>query len=199
MLRIGLTGGIGSGKSTVAQIFAVLGIPVYYADEAAKRIMNTDSYVRSQIIKAFGDESYIDGCLNRSHLSSMVFGNKENLALLNSIVHPATIADAENWMKLQTSAYIIKEAALIFESGSQKNLDIVVGVYAPETLRIKRIISRDVVSPSAVEARINNQLDENIKMRLCDHVIVNDEETLVMPQVVALHKKFKQQAESSKS
>jgi dephospho-CoA kinase len=190
MLKIGLTGGIGSGKSTVAKVFETLGVPVYYADEAAKRLMNDDELLKEKLQQHFGKETYVDEKLNRSYLSSIVFNNADKLALLNSIVHPATIADAAKWMLRQTSPYVIKEAALIFESGSQQGLDKVIGVYAPAALRIQRVIKRDNISRDEIVARMNKQIDEEIKMRLCDYVIKNDEQEMVLPQVLELHEKF---------
>ena len=190
MLKVGLTGGIGSGKSTVAKIFEVLGIPVYYADEAAKQIINSDEELKRKITDAFGKESYINDQLNRAYIASIVFDNPEKLELLNSLTHPATISDAERWMEQQTSPYVIKEAALIFESGSAENLDYVIGVYTPAPLRIKRIMDRDQISRDEVMKRMNRQIDENIKMRLCDKVIVNDEQQLITTQVLALHEQL---------
>ena len=190
MLKIGLTGGIGSGKSTVAKIFEVLGIPVYYADDAAKKLMNTDEELKLKIIKHFGAESYINNELNRAYISKKVFDNKENLEILNSFVHPATIRDAENWMKNQKTSYAIKEAALIFESGSEKYLDYVIGVSAPESLRINRTMQRDNVSEHEVKNRIENQMNEEKKMSLCNFVITNDEQQPLLPQAIALHEQL---------
>jgi len=190
MLRVGITGGIGSGKSTVAKVFEVLGIPVYYADDAAKRLMNEDEDLKKNLRLNFGEDVYTNGILNRPYLSSIVFNNPEKLQLLNSIVHPVTIADAANWMKQQIAPYTIKEAALIFESGSQEGLDKVIGVYAPAPLRILRAMKRDNISKEEVLARMNKQIDEEIKMRLCDYVIKNDEQEMVLPQVLELHKQL---------
>ena len=192
MLRIGLTGGIGSGKSTVARIFDVLGIPVYDADAASKRLMLENKALKSQIINAFGDESYQNGQLNRAYLASRVFNDPVQLALLNSLVHPATINDAEQWMKRQNAPYLIKEAALIFESGAQKHLDFVIGVQAPWPLRLQRAMQRDNMSSDQVKARMNMQMDEAMKMRLCDHVIINNELQPLIPQVLVLHEIFSQ-------
>ncbi len=190
MLRIGLTGGIGSGKSTVAKVFETLGIPVFYADEAAKELMNSDPILKEKIIHAFGKESYKDEKLDRQYLATLVFNDPEKLNLLNSIVHPATIEDAEKWMQQQTCPYSIKEAALIFESGAQKGLDHVIGVSAPEPLRILRTMNRDQITKAEVVARMNRQMDENVKMKLCDFIITNDEQELLIPQVIALHEKL---------
>ena len=192
MLKIGLTGGIGSGKSTVAKIFEQLGIPVYYADSAAKRIMNADPILMAELVNSFGSEVYVDGELNRAHLSGIVFNDKKKLDLLNSIVHPATIRDSESWMSSQKAPYAIKEAALIFESGSQDQLDYVIGVSAPESLRIQRAMQRDGLTREAVKERIQNQLSESIKMRLCHFVIRNDEQELVIPQVLELDRKLRE-------
>ncbi len=188
MLRIGLTGGLGSGKSTVAHIFEVLGIPVYYADAASKRLMNDDEKVKADVQNAFGKEVYPDGKLNRKYLSEIVFKDEKKLELLNSIVHPATLQDADEWMKKQTSPYAIKEAALIFESGSNKFLDFVIGVRSPLTLRLQRAIKRDNISGEEAMLRINKQMNEEEKINLCDFVIVNDEQQMIIPQVLALHK-----------
>lgn len=185
--RIGLTGGIGSGKTTVAHIFETLGIAVYYADDAAKKLMNENEDLRSSILRHFGPHAYTNNQLNRSFLSSLVFSNDEKLALLNSLVHPVTIADADIWMQEQTSAYIIKEAALIFESDAWKHVDKVIGVSAPYELRIKRAMQRDNISAEQVQARMSKQMDEAEKMSRCDFVLNNDEKELLIPQVIALH------------
>jgi len=190
MLKVGLTGGIGSGKSTVAKIFEVLGIPVYYADDAAKEIMNTDDELKNSIIKNFGQEAYKDSRLDRSYLASIVFADKQKLELLNSLTHPATIRDASRWMEKQTSPYIIKEAALLFESRANEYLDHIIGVYAPQALRIKRVMQRDTTTEEEILKRLNRQMDEDQKMKLCDSIIINDEQQLVIPQVMKLHEKF---------
>src|SRR5690606_14143131 len=143
MFRVGRTGGIGSGKSTVAKVFQTLDIPVYCADEATKELMNKDDALKEKIISLFGTEVYQNNELNRPYISSIVFNNPAKLELLNSLTHPATIADAKKWMQQQNSPYAIKEAALIFESGSQQYLDYVIGVYAPVSLRIQRVMKRD--------------------------------------------------------
>jgi dephospho-CoA kinase len=190
MIKVGITGGIGSGKSTVAKVFEMLGIPVYYADDAAKRLMNEDDNLKRKIQALFGEAVYKNGLLDRKQLAAIVFNAPEKLILLNSVVHPATIADAEQWMQQQTTPYAIKEAALIFESGTQQQLDYIIGVYAPVPLRIQRSMHRDGITRDEVIARINKQIDDSIKMRLCNFVITNDEQELLIPQVIALHQKL---------
>lgn len=190
ILRIGLTGGIGSGKTTAARIFEALGIPVYYADLEAKRLMNEDMLLRSQLIALFGEKAYSSDTLNRPYISSLVFQNKTKLDQLNAIVHPATINHGEKWMQEQKTSYAVKEAALIFESGVNKYLDYVIGVWAPTALRIQRAITRDGSTEDEVVNRMNNQMDEESKMKLCDYVIVNDEQQLLTTQVIAIHEKL---------
>jgi dephospho-CoA kinase len=190
MLKIGLTGGIGSGKTTVAKVFETLGIPVYYADDAAKRLMNTDPDLRESIIRHFGKESFTADGLDRKFLASVVFSNKEKLELLNSLTHPITIRDSQVWMEKQHAPYVIREAALLFESGAAENLDHVIGVYAPQHIRIKRVMDRDGITVNDVMKRISRQIDEEMKMKLCDFIITNNDQKLVIPQVLALHQRF---------
>jgi dephospho-CoA kinase len=190
MLRIGITGGIGSGKSTVAGILSVLGIPVYNSDDASKRLMAEDENLKRNIIASFGESSYVNGTLNRKYLAAQVFEDSKKLALLNSLVHPATINDARQWMEKQKSVYVIKEAALIFESGSNEFLDFVIGVQSPRELRIERALKRDNVTREEIEARMKLQMDEDEKMKKCNFIIVNDEQQMLIPQVLSLHEKF---------
>lgn len=190
MLKIGLTGGIGSGKSTVARIFETLGIPVYYADDAAKRLYETDAELIALLQQHFGDEIFSGSRIDRARLAAKVFHSPEDLAILNALVHPRTIRDAENWMKIQTAPYVIKEAALIFESGSGASLNSIIGVSAPLAVRMERVMQRDNSTPENFLSRSSRQIDENIKMKLCDYVIFNDEQQAVIPQVLELHKFF---------
>jgi dephospho-CoA kinase len=187
VLKIGLTGGIGSGKTTVAKIFELLGVPVYYADEASKRLYHTNAELRASLIEHFGDDVYINGQLNRSRLAAIVFNDPAKLELLNNLVHPLTIKDAKEWMEKQPAPYIIKEAALLFEAGSADDLDHIIGVSAPQPLRIKRVMDRDGITREEVLSRMQRQMDEETKMLLCDSIIKNDEQELVIPQVLALH------------
>ena len=187
MLKIGLTGGIGSGKTTVAKLFETFGIPVYYADDKARHLMNHDPDLRSKVMQHFGNDVYKNGELDRKKLASIVFNDKGKLDLLNSITHPATIRDADTWMKTQTAPYVIKEAALLFESGASEQLDHIIGVYAPQHIRVKRVMARDQLPVEEVMKRISRQIDEEMKMKLCDFVIINNDQELVIPQVIKLH------------
>lgn len=189
-LRIGLTGGIGSGKSTVSGIFKVLGIPVFDADTAAKEVMQTNPALRQAIIDTFGEAVYTDGQLNRKQLAALVFSDPFQLETLNALVHPYTIAAAEEWAALQTTPYTVKEAALFFEAGSAIGFDYMIGVFAPQHLRIKRVMDRDQVSREEVLSRMKRQIQEEIKMRLCDFVVLNDDQHLLIPQVLKLHEQF---------
>lgn len=197
MLKIGLTGGIGSGKSTVAKIFEVLGIPVYYADTEAKRLMNSNEKIKESLRQHFGEATYKNEELDRKYLADIVFNNPEKLELLNALIHPVTIKDAEEWMQRQAAPYSIKEAALLFESGAAENLDFVIGVYAPQALRIKRVMKRDNLAQDEIVKRINRQVNEEMKMKLCDFVITNNEQELLIPQVLKLHQHFISLANSS--
>ena len=190
VLRVGLTGGIGSGKSTVAQIFEVLGIPVFYADIAAKKIMNEDEELRSAITNIFGEQAYANNILDRKYISSIVFSDPAKLQQLNALVHPATKKNSDAWMREQTSPYAIHEAALIFEAKVSDRLDLVIGVSSPIELRIKRAMGRDKVSREEVLKRMEQQLDEKVKMSKCDFVLINDEQQLLIPQVLTLHEKI---------
>lgn len=193
MLKIGITGSIGAGKSTVAGIFKILGVPVFDADAIAKSILNSDPALREQIIAAFGSETYKNGLLDRKYLATLVFSNPEQLAKLNALVHPATIKAADTWAKhweKQGSAYIVKEAALLFEAGTNIGLDFIIGVTAPEDLRIARVMARDHVTREEVLKRMQHQIDDTKKMERCDIVIDNNEKALLIPQVLTLHQQF---------
>lgn len=187
MLKVGLTGGIGSGKSTVAEAFRVLGASVYDADSRSKVLVNQNPDLKKRIINSFGEESYLNGIYNRKYIASIVFQDEDKLSLLNSLIHPYTIADAESWFTNQQAAYAIKEAAILFESGANKYVDIVIGVTAPMHLKIERIIQRDGITAIEIMERMNRQMDEEEKMKLCDLVIINDETASIIDQVLTIH------------
>ena len=190
MIKVGLTGGIGCGKSTVAGIFKVLGIPVFDADAATKNIMATDRVLQQQLMAVFGPEIFAGGVLDRKLLASIVFPDPFKLEQLNALVHPAAIAAADQWMQQQSAPYAIKEAALFFEAGSAGDIDYMIGVTAPKALRIKRVMDRDGVGRQEVLTRMSRQIEDDIKMRLCDFVVVNDEQQLLIPQVLAIHEQL---------
>ncbi len=185
---IGLTGGIGSGKSVVAKVFATLGIPVFNADDEAKRIMQTSPEIKTKLIEQFGLEIYNENGLDKEKLASIVFNDPFQLQLLNAIVHPVTIQAAKDWAAKQTTPYVIKEAALIFESGTADGLFKVIGVTAPLSLRTHRVMQRDGITKDQVDARMRNQILDTIKMRLCDYVIENNNQQMVIPQVLEIDK-----------
>jgi dephospho-CoA kinase len=192
-LQIGITGGIGSGKSIICQIFACLGIAVYDADSRAKTLMTSDGILVSQIQKEFGDLSYHEGGgLNREHLARMVFNDADRLKKLNSLVHPRVAEDYNHWLaEHQSDNYVIKEAALLYETESYKALSKVIVVIAPEAKRIERVIMRDFHrSESQIRAIIGSQMSDEEKSSQADYRIINDESQLVIPQVLALHKQF---------
>lgn len=192
MLKIGITGNIGGGKTTVSKVFEILGIPVFYADSAAKNVMTTDATLIDSIKTAFGNESYFeDGTLNRKYIASIVFNDEIQLAKLNSLVHPAVFRAFDEWANQFISVpYIIKEAALLFESASYKMCDYSIMVTAPLELRLKRVIQRDALSRAEILNRDSRQFSEEKKTELADFLIRNDDTQLVIPQVLALHEKF---------
>jgi dephospho-CoA kinase len=188
--KVGLTGGIGSGKSTVANIFKILGIPIFDADSEAKKIMEQDANVVAAVTEKFGADAYTNGKLNRAYIANIVFNNAYQLQVLNAITHPATINAFTVWAAQQTAPYIIKEAALLFEAGTANDLEMIIGVTAPQALRIQRVMHRDGITREAVLTRMDKQISDTIKMRLCDEVITNNEQQLVITQVLALHEKL---------
>lgn len=196
-LKIGVTGGIGAGKSIVCRIFNVLGVPVYDADNRARQVMVEDAVLVRQLKGHFGEEAYAtDGRLDRAYLAAKVFSDAEKLALLNSLVHPRVGLDFDKWLSQYPDApYVIKEAALIFEAGSYKSLDAVITVSAPEELRLRRTLIRDEHrSRQQIEEILASQLPEQERLSRADYKVVNDDKTLIIPQVLRLHKKFIAQA-----
>lgn len=190
--RIGITGGIGSGKSTVCQIFSLLGVPIYSADDQAKWLMTHDKELKSQIISHFGSEAYLDdGSLNRAYLAEKAFSDPEKVKTINSLVHPAVGRDFEAWATAQNTPYVLKEAALIFETGGEKYLDQVINVSSPLKIRLARVLMRDPHrSEKQVHEIINQQLPDEEKNERADFVIKNSDNKLLIPQVLEIHKKI---------
>jgi dephospho-CoA kinase len=191
MIKIGLTGGIGSGKSIVARIFEILGAPVYHADLEAKRLMNQYPDLIKKITELLGHSAYIEGRLDSRYVASMVFNDPEMLEKLNQLVHPAVRIDFENWaLQHSHSAYIMEEAAILFESGHFKYFDFNLLVSADEELRIKRVMLRDSVTRDSVVSRMKQQMPDSEKLKKSDFVIYNNENDLILEKVINLHNKF---------
>lgn len=193
MIKIGITGGIGSGKTTVCQIFEQLGIPVFYADTVAKEIMVTDPVLREGMMNTFGIESYeLSGKLNNKHIAQIVFNNKTELEKLNALVHPAVFRAFESWQQTIPAdvPYNLKEAALLFESGSYQMCDHSILVTASKAVKIKRVMERDSVTSEQVEARMDKQLSDEEKKKMADFLITNDESQSVILQILELHHQF---------
>ncbi|WP_367209740.1 dephospho-CoA kinase [Sphingobacterium sp. R2] len=189
-MKIGITGGIGSGKTFICKLFKAMAVPVYNADEEAKKLMNTDIRIKERLIAEFGAETYPDGKLDRAFLAQRIFSDSAKLELVNGIIHPIVIQEAKEWAAQQKSRYTLKEAALLFESGSYKDLDYTILVTAPLSVRVQRVMKRDKVTEGQVMERINKQLADEEKLKLADFVIVNDGTTPLLPQVWNLHQKF---------
>lgn len=193
-LKVGITGGIGSGKSTVCKMLASMGIPVYDADARAKWLMVNDLELRAGLVAAFGEAVYqTDGSLNRMHLAGIVFNHKEQLAKLNSLVHPAVRLDGQRWQaEVCTPAvpYTLKEAALLIESGSYKDLDILVVVTAPIKVRVERVCARDGVSPTDVQKRIKAQISDAKRREHAHFTIDNSGKKSLLNQVWKLHREL---------
>ena len=192
MLKVGITGGIGSGKSVVCQVFTALGIPVFNADDTARFLMENDAALMQSIRDLLGNEAYKQGKLDRAKVSAIVFKEPEKLQQLNALVHPATISYSQQWFEKQQAPYVIKEAAIFFESGSYKDMDVMVEVFAPQELRIRRAMKRSELTRAKVLAIIAQQMDEDEKRKRCDYVIINDDVTAVLPQVLKLHEHLRQ-------
>ena len=189
ILKVGITGGIGSGKTTVCKVFEALGIPVYYADWHARQLMVNAPRLVAGVKELFGPDAYLeDGALNRPYIAEKVFNNDKNLQQLNHLVHPAVAEDADRWHHAQENVpYTLKEAALLFESGINKQLDKVITVFAPEELRLQRVIARDKVSAKEVRARMVKQMPEAEKLKLADFVVYNDGAHSLVRQVWDIH------------
>ncbi len=200
MLRIGITGGIGSGKSIVARVFATLGAPVYDSDIRAKWVMANDLVLREQLLAAFGAATYdAAGQLNRPYLAQVAFRDAAQLAQLNALVHPRVGEDFATWAAAQAAAgyaYLLKEAALLYESGAYRGLDAIITVFAPTAVRTARVRRRDAHrSVAEVQAIMDKQLSEEEKLQRADYVIYNDDSQMVLPQVLALDTEFRMRNE----
>lgn len=191
MKIIGITGGIGSGKTTACEIFQELGVSVYYADARAKELMTSDVALKNKIIQAFGTKAYTGDRLDRTYLARQVFGSKEKLSIINGLVHPAVANDFDEWLEERKhEKYVLKEAAILFESGAYQDVDITVLVIAPEDTRLERVMARDGTTKDEVLKRMKDQWAQERKVKLADHIVNNDGVQLLIPQVLELHKKF---------
>jgi len=187
MMVVGLTGGIGSGKSTIAKEFATLGIAVFNSDEQAKVLIANNAQVRKRIMATFGEEAYQNGEYNRAYIAQIVFNNSEKLAILNGIVHPALAKYFKQWAKKQTSPYVVKEAAILFESASYKDCDYIITVTAPEEVRIARVMARDHCTEAQVRARMSQQWSDAQRIALSNAVIENIDLESAKEQVKRIH------------
>ena len=202
MYKVGITGGIGSGKTTVCKVFEVLGIPIFYADTEAKNMMVEDELLIEAIKSTFGEESYFEeGKLNNKHIAGIVFNNEAELAKLNALVHPAVFRAFDRWeANVNPNApYTLKEAALLFESGSYKMCDTTILVTAPTDVKINRVMQRDNSTAEQVKARMDKQMSDAEKAKMANHFIINDETNSIIEQVLALHKEFLNLAANQRS
>ncbi len=190
MKIVGLTGGIGSGKTTVAKQFQALGIPVYIADEEAKKLMNRSKIIKRKLIALFGDEAYKDNTLNRPFLADKIFNNAENLKKMNAVVHPKVASHFKNWVKKQIAPYVLKESAILFENGAYKDCDLIITVTAPLELRKKRLLKRDNTTLEKIQAIINNQWSDESKISKSHFVITNKDLEETKQQVQLTHNKI---------
>jgi dephospho-CoA kinase len=192
MFKIGITGGIGSGKTTVCKVFELLGVPVFYADDVAKSIMHTDPILKSGILEIFGESSYSKmGELNRNYISSIVFNDNLELEKLNSLVHPAVFRAFDAWvLNHEEAPYVIKEAALLYESDAYKICNQSILVLSPIESRIRRVKARDGISTEDIQLRMKRQFTDEQKRTFADHILINDEKQLLIPQIIQLHQQF---------
>lgn len=188
MKIVGLTGGIGSGKTTVAKMFSELGVPVYIADDEAKKITNSSKVIRRKLIQLLGEQAYIDGSLNRKYVAEKIFSNNALLNAVNAIIHPKVATHFKKWALRQKANYVIKEAAILFENGGYKECDVVILVTAPKALRLQRVIKRDNATQGEIEQRMDNQWTDTRKKKLADIIIENIEIEKTRQQVQLIHK-----------
>lgn len=190
MLKIGLTGGMGSGKTTVAGIFEVLGVPVFQADLRAKALMEENPMVRATLAARFGEGIYTGDTLNRQALAAIIFNDADAMQAVSTIVHPAVRADFQRWTSEQQAPYAIMEAAIMAENGGWRQFDQVIAVTCPEPERVRRVMERDNLSEEQIRARLRNQASEEERSRIANHVVLNDGQTLVIPQVLDIHERL---------
>jgi dephospho-CoA kinase len=191
MFQVGITGGIGSGKTLVCSVFEKLGIPVYYADSEARWLMDHEDLLKERIRGLLGDAAFRDGRLDREYVAGRVFREPEVLERLNGIVHPAVRDHYLQWVRRQADVpYVIEEAAILFESGAYRFMDLNILVYAPEDLRIRRVMQRDGAGREEVRLRMERQMNEEEKKGMADALIINDGKEMVLPQIIALHRRI---------
>lgn len=197
MFTVGLTGGIGSGKTTVCRVFSVLGIPVFNSDEQAKLLLQDDPEVKAAVLQLFGSSVYPAGVLDKKALAQLVFNDPKALAGLNAIVHPAVRRAFQEWAESQQAPYVINEAAILVETGAYPSFDRLVTVEAPEDVRLARVMARDGSPEEQVRQRMSNQATEAQRREVAYAVIENDGHSMVLLQVLALHEKFNQEAQEA--
>ncbi|WP_323787813.1 dephospho-CoA kinase [Psychroserpens sp.] len=197
MTIVGLTGGIGSGKTTVAKLFESLGIPIYIADIEAKLLMNSSSEIKRDLIELFGEEAYLNNELNKPFIADKIFNNKTYLNKMNAIVHPKVGDHFSSWLKVQRSPYVIKEVAIIFEQQLQSQYDLIISVIANKDKRLQRVISRDQSTPDKVLAIMKNQMSDIDKAKLSDFVIVNNDKSTLINQVQKIHQSILKHIDNS--
>jgi len=190
MLKVAITGGIGSGKSLVCQVFKTLGIPIFDADAVSNHLVEHDATLKTAITELFGKEAYKNNIYNRKYIASIVFSQAEMLQALNALVHPKAIEAAKQWFEKQQTLYAIKEAAILFESNSEKDIDIIIGVTAPEKVRIERVMQRTGYSKEEVIKRMQQQMPDEEKMAKCNYVIQNNDTDAILPQILQIHKQL---------
>ncbi|MEA3317583.1 MAG: dephospho-CoA kinase [Bacteroidota bacterium] len=191
MLKVGITGGIGSGKTTVCKVFSALGISVFYADIEAKNILDSNNLVKSKLIKKFGEDIYKNNLLDRAKLAMKIFSDNKALEFVNSVVHPEVRKVFYDFCdKHKDEKYIIEEAAILFESGANKDLDYVISVSADENTRISRVMNRDNVNFDSVKNRMNSQFDDSIRKKMADEIIINNNDVMLLPQIIKIHQKL---------
>lgn len=192
-VTVGITGGIGSGKSTVCQVFKLFGVPVFEADIVAKTLLNTNDKIKSSLIRLYGKEIYTpESGIDRKKLAEIIFNDDIQLTKVNELIHPEVRNEYRNWLEKQVSAYVIHEAAILFESGFYKMMDFTILVTAPENIRIERVVKRDKTDSEKVKERIQKQWSDSEKRKLASLEIINDNHQLIVPQIVKIDKTLRE-------